>query len=164
MKKSILITIILLSTAVIAQAQPKKFPTFNLPDPQGGMHSSQQLSTNGAVVIVTSPILNDKSAQEQWSRNLASSKGEKQASLILIEDISASAFKGTVESHMKKAWKPGDLPILLEDETGKFHSAFGVGKDQTSVFVFDKNGNLVYSNSGQPSEAAAQTVWGKIPK
>lgn len=162
MKKFLLAIVCLVFTPTLAQAEPSTLPSFNLPDPQGGMHSSAKLGANGLVAIVSAPILHDKSAQEGWANDLRSAKGSHPGSLILIEDMSASAFKGIAESKMKKEWKPGDLPILLEDKTGKVHGAFGVGKDQTKVFVFDKSGKMIYSYGGAPSAAAAKTIWGKL--
>lgn len=164
MKRFILVAIILITGAATAYAEPSKLPTFTLADPQGGKHSSATLVANGLVVIVTSPILKDKSAQQGWSQDLVATRGTNKASIILIEDMTASAFKGMAESHMKKSWKPGTLPILLEDQTGKVHAAFGVGKEQTKVFAYDKGGNLVYSTAVAPSAAAAKTVWGKLAK
>ncbi len=164
MKKTILTAIILLSSASVAYTQASKLPSFSLPDPGGAMHSSAQLGAKGVVVIVSAPTLKDKAAQEGWAKDLVATKGSNPASLILIEDMTASAFAGIAESHMKKDWKPGTLPILLEDKTGKVHGAFGVGKDQTKVFVYDQGGNLLYSTAAAPSVAAAKTVWAKLAK
>ena len=161
MQKTILAALILLTSTTIAHAQAK-LPSFTLPDPQGGMHSSATLVKNGLVVIVTSPILHDKGAQEGWSKVLVATRGSNPASIILIEDMTASAFKGIAASHMKKAWRPGTLPILLEDKSGKVHAAFGIGKDTTKVFAYNKSGALVYSTAGAPSAAAAKTVWSKL--
>lgn len=164
MKKSIVFAVFLFMGSAMAQAEPSQLPSFNLPDPQGGMHSSATLSKNGIVVIITAPLLHTKTAQQGWSRDLAATKGSNPAGLVLIEDVAASSFKGIAEKDMKKDWKPGTLPILLEDNTGKVHGAFGVGKDQTKVFVFDKSGKLLYSTIAPPSEAAAKTVWSKLGK
>jgi len=164
MKKTLLSAIIIFAAVSVAHAEPSKLPSFSLPDPQGGMHSSATLVANGLVVIVTAPILKDKAAQVGWSKDLVATRGSNKASIILIEDMTASAFKGMAESHMKKAWKPGTLPILLEDKTGKVHAAFGVAKETTKVFAYDKGGNLVFSTAGSPSVAAAKTLWGKLSK
>ncbi|HCU24273.1 MAG TPA: hypothetical protein DF383_04570 [Deltaproteobacteria bacterium] len=164
MKKSLTFVILILIVSSRVQAGPDKLPSFILPDPQGGMHSSAQLVANGLVVIITSPILKDKSAQEGWSRDLVASRGSHPASIILIEDMTASAFQGIAASHMKKDWEPGTLPILLEDKTGKVHAAFDVGKNQTKVFVYDKVGSLIYSTISAPSMAGAKTVWSKLSK
>ena len=163
MKKTLISVIIIVAAASLAHAQAKKLPSFNLPDPQGGMHSSSELSVNGLVVIVSAPILHDKTAQEGWAQHLADTKGSKKASLILIEDMSASAFKGMAASSMKKNWKPGIIPILLEDNSGETHAAFGVEKEETKVFVYDKNGNLIHSEAGSPSVETAKTIWIKLP-
>lgn len=159
-----LIAILFLAAPAAGYAQSNTLPAFNLPDPQGGMHSSAQLSANGLVAIVSAPLLKDKSAQEGWSKALVAAKGNNPASLILLEDMADSAFEGIAASHIKKDWNPGTLPIILEDKTGKVHASFAVGKDQTKVFVYDSGGNLVYSTSDSPSAAGAQTVWGKLAK
>lgn len=164
MKKKLLFTIILFISAAAAHAQPSTLPTFTLPDPQGGMHSSAQLVANGLVIIVSAPLLHDKSAQEGWSKDLAVTKGTNPASLVLLEDLAASSFEGIAKKDLRKDWKPGTLPIPLEDNTGKVHGAFGVEKDQTKVFVYDKSGHLIYSQSGSPSEEAAKAVWAKLSK
>jgi predicted transcriptional regulator len=162
MKKSLIAVTVLLTISVVAHAQTNKLPSFTLPDPRGEMHSSAQLIANGLVVIVSSPILHDKTPQEKWSRLLVETKGNHQASLILIEDLSASEFQGIARQEMKKDWQPGSLPLLLEDKTGRTSGAFGVGKESTKVLVYDKNGNLIYSDAGSPTEAAAKTVWNKL--
>jgi len=162
MSKFIIAALFLFLLSPAIQAQPSTFPSFNLPDPQGGMHSSAQLLAHGVVAIVSAPTLHDKSAQQGWASALVATKGSNPGSLILIEDMQASAFKGMAQSEMKKDWHPGVLPILLEDNTGKVHGAFGIGKDETKVFVFDKSGKMVYSTAMPPSEAAAKTVWSKL--
>ena len=162
MKKYFVTALLILSFSAIAHAQVQTLPSFSLPDPDGQMHSSAQLGKNGIVVIVSAPLLHDKSAQQAWSKFLVATKGNNQASLIIIEDLAASAFQGMASSEMKKDWKPGSLPMLLVDKTGTTHSSFGVDKDTTKIFVFNKGGNLVFSDAGSPSEAAAQTVWGKL--
>lgn len=164
MKKTILVVILLLAGVGVAQAEPGKLPSFNLPDPQGGMHSSSQLVANGLVVIVSAPLLHDKAAQVGWSKDLVATRGSNPASIILLEDMTATAFKSIASKEMKKDWKPGTLPIILEDNTGKVHAAFGVGKNTTKVFAYDKSGNLVYSTAAGPSVAAAKTLWGKLKK
>lgn len=162
MKKLLLIAILFLTAPAAGYAQGNTLPAFNLPDPQGGMHSSSQLSANGLVAIVSAPLLKDKSAQVGWSKALVATKGNNPASLILLEDMADSAFAGIAASHMKKDWAPGTLPIILEDKNGNVHASFGVAKNQTKVFVYDKGGNLLYSTSDSPSAGAAQTVWGKL--
>lgn len=164
MKKILFTLALILFPSAPVLAQPAQLPSFNLPDPQGGMHSSTQLLAHGLVVIVSSAILKDKSAQQGWSRDLDATKGTNPASLILIEDLAASAFAGLAENAMRKDWKPGDLPILLEDKTGKVHGAFGVGHDQTMVFVYNPKGSLVFSTAEAPSVAGAKAVWGKLGK
>lgn len=163
MKKTIITAIIILAVSSVAQAQGQ-LPYFSLPDPQGGMHNSAQLVSNGMVIVVTAPTLHDKSAQEGWSKLLRTAKGSNKASFVFIEDMTASAFKGIAKKDMKKDWQTGDIPILLIDNSGTTRQAFGVARNTTKVFVYDKNGKLVYSYSGSPTTAAAQTIWGKLGK
>lgn len=164
MKKTILTVMILLSAVAAAQAQSSKLPDFSLADPQGGVHSSAELLASGLVLVVTAPTLHEKDAQEGWTKFLAAAKGNNPASLVMIEDMSASDFKGIARSDIKKDWKPGDIPLLLIDETGKTREAFGVARDSTKVFVYDKKGNLLYSVADNPSAALARTVWDKLAK
>jgi len=121
MKKNIIkragaAAIIIFAVTSVAYAQTGTLPSFSLPDPQGGMHSSAQLVKNGLVVVVTAPTLHDKSAQEGWSKLLTAAKGDNKGSFIFIEDITPSLFKKTVRKDMKKSWKPGDIPILLIED------------------------------------------------
>lgn len=164
MKKTILTVMILLSVRAVLQAQPAKLPDFSLADPQGGMHSSVELVASGLVVVITSPTLHEKDAQEGWTKFLTAAKGNNPAAYIMIEDLSASDFKGIARNDMKKDWQTGDIPMLLIDETGKTRDAFGVARNNTKVFVYDKKGNLLYSVADSPSAALAATVWSKLSK
>jgi hypothetical protein len=87
MKKTIALAIFILAVTSITHAQSNTLPSFSLPDPQGGMHSSAQLVKNGLVVVVSAPTLHDKSAQEGWNKFLMAERGENKASLIFIEDM-----------------------------------------------------------------------------
>jgi hypothetical protein len=147
---------------LLTHAQPKTLPKFSLPDPQGGMHSSATLVKNGMVIVVTAPTLHDKGAQEGWNKYLSAARGNCKASFVFLEDLTASLFKGEAKSEMHKSWKTGDIPILLVDSTGNTRKAFGVARDGTEVFVYDKSGKFVYSYGGSPSAASAATIWGKL--
>ncbi len=164
MKKTILMTMAILSAVATAYAQSNQLPDFSLADPQGGVHSSAELKTKGLVLLVTAPTLHEKDAQEGWVKFLTAAKGNSPALWVMIEDMSASDFKGIARNDMKKDWKPGDTPLLLIDETGKTREAFGMARDSTKVFVYDKKGNLLYSEAGSPTAALAKTVWDKLAK
>jgi len=161
MKKILIAAVLFLIASATAQAQ-SKLPDFSLLDPQGGSHSSAELLGKGLVVLVTAPTLHEKDAQVGWIKLLIAAKGSNKGNFVLIEDITASAFKGIARGDMKKDWKPGDIPLLLIDETGKTREAFGMAKDTTKVFVYDKGGNLIYSESSPPSAALAKSVWDKL--
>ena len=63
-------------------AHAQQIPDVTLPDPEGGKHHLPTLAKSGGLVLViTSPTLDDKSAQEAWSRLLASARGAKQGPL-----------------------------------------------------------------------------------
>lgn len=159
---SCVVLFVLMCLPALVHAQPKTLPNFTLADPQGGIHSSTTLVKNGAVIVVTAPTLHDKGAQEGWNKYLNAAKGSCKASFIFIEDMTASLFKGTAKSEMHKSWKTGDIPILLIDNSGNTRKAFGVARDGTKVFVYDKGGKYVYSYSGSPSAASAKTIWSKL--
>lgn len=162
MKKTIFAAMILLAVSSMAQAQFNTLPNFTLPDPHGGMHSSSQLAKNGLVLVVTAPTLRDKNAQKGWNKYLVAAKGANKASFVFIEDLSVSMFKGIAMKDMKKDWQPGDIPILLIDQTGKTRKTFGVERNTTKVFVYNKSSKLVYTYAGSPTATIAKTIWSKI--
>ena len=109
---------------------------------------------------MTAPTLHDKGAQEGWSKYLPASM-PKGGVLIFIEDMSVSDWKSVARKDMKKEWKPGVPPILLLDEKGNVRKMLGVARDTTVVLVYNKKGQLTYTDRGGPSAASAKTIWSK---
>ncbi len=139
----------------------KELPNFTLLDPAGIAHSRDQLLKGGLVIVVTAPTLSQEKSQKGWSELLAAHK-PKGASLVFLEDMSASSFKGMAKKEMKKEYKPGDPVILLLDEAGNLRGSLGVEKGKTAVLVYDKDGGHVYTDTGKPSTTGAQKIWGKL--
>jgi len=162
MRKIIMLSALLTVFAVSAYAQPKKLPHFSLSDPRGNVHSSGTLIEHGMVLVVTAPTYHDKAAQEGWDDYLVKTMPKGKGALVFIEDMSASDWKGIARKDMKKDWQPEVPPLLLIDEKGDVRKSLGVDRDQTSVMVYDRNGSLLYSEKGAPSESKAALIWSKL--
>ena len=160
MKK--LILIVLVSVLIPASAlAASKAPGVTLLDPDGGAHNVRALLNKGGVLVMTAPTLHDKGAQEGWSKYLPASM-PKGGMLIFIEDMSVSDWKSVARKDMKKDWKPGVPPMLLLDEKGNVRKMLGVARDTTVVFVYNKKGQLVYTDRGGPTAASARIIWSKV--
>jgi hypothetical protein len=140
----------------------KKIPNFSLKDPVGKAFTNKDLSKDGLVLVVTAPILKNKSAQEGWSDQLMKAKGSSKAKLVLLEDMQPSAFKGKAKNEMEKEYEPGKEPILLIDNSGETRKDLKVPEKETVVLVYDNDGKLVYSETGKPSTDAAKKIWEKV--
>lgn len=136
-------------------------PNFSLQDPVGKTFTKAGLSKNGLVLVVTAPILSDESAQKGWDKFLSGAKSGSKARWVYVEDMQPSLFKGQAMSGMKKDYVPGKEPILLVDTDGKLRRALGVSAKRTVVLVYDGEGKLVHSETGQPSAKAAKAIWQK---
>lgn len=160
MKKLILFALAIIFISVSAQAASKA-PNVALLDPDGGSHNVAALLKEGGVLVMTAPTLHDKAAQEGWSNFLPASM-PKGGVLIFIEDMSVSDWKSVARKDMKKDWKPGVPPVLLLDEKGNVRTMLGVARDATVVFVYNKKGELTYTDKGGPSAASAKAIWSKV--
>ena len=144
-----------------AHAQP--IPDVTLPDPEGGKHHLPTLAKSGGLVLViTSPTLDDKSAQEAWSRLLASARGANQGAFVMVEEMEDAFLKSIALHEMKENWKPGDVPLLLVDHSGKLCAKLDVSEDETAVLAYNHKGVLVKRYTGPPSKARAQAMWSAI--
>lgn len=141
-----------------------KIPQFSLKDPAGKTHSTDTIIKEGSVIVVTAPILSNQGAQEGWSDQLLKAKGSNKASLVFLEDMEPSNFKGKALKEMKKEYKPGQPPILLIDEKGDVREKMGVEKKKTVVLVYDSDGKLVHRVDAKPSANLAKQIWGKAKK
>lgn len=162
MKKMLFTSLILIFFNSSLNAQSARLPNFSLPDPGGTYHSSNEIAKNGLVLVVTAPTLHDKSSQEGWDKYLVQTMPKGRSKLVFIEDMSVSSFKGIALKDMKKDWSPNIPPLLLIDNSGSTRKLLGVGRDETKVFVYDKNGKLIYSDSGTPSASSAKVIWQKL--
>jgi len=162
--KKLTLVVALLFVASTAHAYPSQIPTFSLQDPAGKTWTSSGLISKGLVIVLTAPILHDSGAQKGWSKYLPSAMPKGGQKLVFLENLSASDWKGTAMKDMHKDYKPGTVPILLVDKTGKVANTFGANPKATVVLVYDKKGKLVYTYTGAPSASAAQTIWGKLKK
>lgn len=137
-------------------------PEFSLKDAAGKEHSSKALAQNGLVLVVTAPIKSNKNVQRGWSQQLREAKGSKEAKWAFLEDMTPSNFKKIALRRMKKAYKPGHEPILLIDSNGDIRQKLGVKPKETVVLVYDQNQKLIASETGAPTAAAAQKIWGAL--
>ncbi len=145
-----------------SSAFAQTLPDFSLKAPDGQIFTREGLSKNGLVLVVTAPILKNKKAQEGWNRYLLNAKSSSQGRFVYLEDLQASAFKGMAIRGMKKKYQSGKEPVLLIDDTGKTRQALKVSQKRTVVLVYDRDGNLIYSETGKPSSKAASIIWQKL--
>jgi hypothetical protein len=139
-----------------------QLPGFSLKDPAGKTFTDKDFG-DGVVVVVTAPILKNQKSQEGWDDDLLKAKpGSSKVKLMFLEDLSASFFKGKALKGMKKDYEPGKEPILLIDKNGKVRKSFKVPSKLTVVLVYDKSGELVYSETGKPSAQDARKIWKQI--
>ncbi len=114
------------------------------------------------MLVVTAPILKNKSAQEGWDKYLLKAKAGSKAKLVLLEDMQPSFFKGKAIREMKKDYKFGKEPILLLDKNGEIRQALKVPEKKTVILVYNGSGKLVYSVTDKPSAEVAETIWKKV--
>lgn len=160
MKKLVLLVMALIIVPTVALAAAKA-PNATLLDPDGGSHNIGALLKNGGVLVMTAPTYREKGMQEGWS-NILPAAMPKGGMLIFVEDMSVSSWKGIAKKDMRKEWKPGVPPMLLLDEKGSVRKMLGEAPDTTGVFVYGKNGELVYTYKGGPSAAQAKAIWAKV--
>ncbi len=139
----------------------KDLPEFSLKDPRGKAFTRKDILGNGAVFVVTAPILSDKKDQEEWAKYLKAAKKGK-GRLIFLQDMSPSSFKETALSEMKKKSDPTIDPLLLIDPKGEMRGKLGVEKEATVVLVYDKKGSLVHEEKGKPNQKSASRIWKSI--
>ncbi|OHD70802.1 MAG: hypothetical protein A2W19_07715 [Spirochaetes bacterium RBG_16_49_21] len=118
----------------------KDLPEFSLKDPRGKAFTRKDILKNGAVFVVTAPILSNKKEQEDWAKYLKAMKHRNKGRLIFLQDMSPSSFKGKALSEMKRKSDPGIDPLLLIDPKGEMRRKLGVEKEDTIVLVYDKKG------------------------
>lgn len=158
---ALLIVACIVLTAPVTYA--KQVPDMTLPDPHGGKHHLPTLAKSGGLVLVmTAPKLKDRSAQVAWSKLLTSTRGSHPGTFVMVEDMSEAFIKSIALHEMKEHWKPGDVPLLLVDNTNTLYKRFGVGEDETVVFAYNKHGRLVDRYSGAPSKAQARAIWDAV--
>ncbi|MFO7986338.1 MAG: hypothetical protein R6U38_10755 [Desulfatiglandaceae bacterium] len=144
-------------------AHAQQIPDVTLPDPQGGKHHLPTLAkTGGLVLVITSPTLDDKSAQEAWSKLLASARGSNQGTFVMVEEMKDAFIKSIALHQMKENWKPGDVPLLLVDNSSTLHAKLDVRKDETVVLAYNSKGVLVKHYTGAPSKPRAKAIWAAV--
>jgi hypothetical protein len=142
----------------------KDLPEFSLKDPDGNAFSKKDILENGAIFVVTAPILSAKNDQEAWAKYLKATKEKGKGRLIFLEDMSPSSFKGQALSEMKKRSDPDIDPLLLIDPKGTLRAKLGVEKEDTRVLVYDTKGKQVHEERGEASRERAAQVWKSLEK
>lgn len=138
-----------------------QLPAFSLQDPAGKIFTQKDFA-HGIVLVVTAPILANESYQRGWSDILVKTKGTSKARVVFVEDMTPSYFKKIALNSMKKEYEPGKDPILLIDHDGELRKNLRVEEKKTIVLVYNKNGKLIYSETGRPSDERARAIWHKI--
>ncbi|MDZ7699162.1 MAG: hypothetical protein U5R49_20255 [Deltaproteobacteria bacterium] len=114
------------------------------------------------ILVISSPTLEERSAQEAWSRLLSDAKGSSEGTFVMVEDMRDAFIKSIALHNMKEDWKPGDVPLLLVDNAGTLFAALGVQSEETVVFAYDKTGQRVKRYAGKPGEGQAEAIWKSI--
>ncbi len=138
-----------------------QLPAFSLQDPTGKIFTQKDFN-HGVILVVTAPILANESYQRGWSDMLVKTKGTSKARVVFVEDMTPSYFKKIALNSMKKEYEPGKDPILLIDHDGALRNNLKVEEKKTIVLVYNKNGKLIYSETGKPSDERARAIWQKI--
>ncbi len=137
----------------------KDLPEFLLKDPRGRAFTKKAILANGAIFVVTAPILSNKETQEEWAKYLKATKQACQGRLIFLQDMTPCSFQDMALSEMKKQSDPRRDPLLLIDPNGEMRRRLGVKKEATMVIAYDKNGKRVYEEKGKPNQKSASRVW-----
>ena len=170
MRRFLPIVLIIFLVAIVSCEKKKpakimgKLPAFSLEDPLGKMHTSKEVVKNGLVLVVTAPTLHNSGAQNNWSTFLLETMPNHNLTLVFLEDMDPSSFKGTALKEMKKDFKENEPPLLLIDNTGNLRKKLGVEKNETWVLVYNKDAELLFTEKSKPTKALAQTIWGKLKK
>ena len=137
----------------------KDLPEFSLKDPRGKAFTRKDILNNGAVFVVTAPILSNQQEQEDWAKYLVATKHKRNGWLIFLQDMSPSFFKRIALNQMRKQSDPGKEPLLLIDPKGEMRRKLGVEKEATIVLVYNKKGRRVHEEKGKPSQKSASRIW-----
>ena len=139
-------------------------PKFSLKDPRGKVFTRKDILTNGAVFVVTAPILSNQKKQQDWAKYLKVARKKGKARLIFLQDMSPSSFKGMALSQMKKQSYANKGPLLLIDPKGEMRKKLGVKNEATIILVYNKKGRLIYEERGKPSQKSASRIWKSLEK
>ena len=142
-----------------AKHSGRDLPEFKLKDPRGKAYSRKDILADGVVLVVTAPILSNKSDQEAWAKYLKTAKRRNKGLLVFLEDMSPSSFKGTALSGMRKQSEAGEEPLLLIDPEGGLRKKLGVERKDTVVLAYDREGRLSREEKGKPTQASASRIW-----
>lgn len=137
-----------------------KLPGFELKDPLGKFHKSDDLYKHGLILVVTAPTLHNSGAQNGWDKYLTGKTGK--ATLVFLEDMEPSDFKKKALKEMKKDFHEDKPPLLLIDDDGRIRKKVGAERNATEVLVYDKKGGLIFREKGKPSDTAAKAILAKI--
>ncbi len=139
-----------------------QLPLFALKDPHDNRHERDQLLEHGGLlVVVTAPTVDDGRAQEAWNAALAAT-APANARWVFLEDLSQSEFKRAATDRMAEEFDPDRAPLLLVDTDGAVRRGMEVDEGQTVVLVYDQAGNLVFAETGQPSQERARRAWASL--
>jgi len=158
---SLMVACCTLLTAVSAFAQG--VPDITLQDPHGGTHNLKALAgAGGLILVISSPTLEERSAQEKWTKLLSDTRESNRGTFVLVEDMGDAFLKSIALHEMKEEWKPGDVPLLLVDNGDTLNSVLDVHSEETVIFAYDKRGKRVKCYAGVPSKNEARAIWKSI--
>lgn len=139
-----------------------QLPLFALKDPHDNRHERDQLlEQGGLLVVVTAPTVDDGRAQEAWNAALAAT-APASARWVFLEDLSQSESKRAATNRMAEEFDPDRAPLLLVDTDGAVRRGMEVAEGQTVVLVYDQAGNLVFAETGEPSQERARRAWASL--
>lgn len=141
-----------------------QLPLFALKDPHDNQHERDQLLEHGGLlVVVTAPTVDDGRAQEAWNAALAAT-APANARWVFLEDLSQSDYKRAATNRMAEEFDPDRAPLLLVDTDGAVRRGMEVDEGQTVVLVYDQAGNLVFAETGEPSQERARRAWASLTR
>jgi hypothetical protein len=79
--------------------------------------------------------------------------------LVFLEDLAPSSFKGKARDSMREQSEPGQKPILLIDPQGEVRKKLKAPNNGTLVLVYKKTGHLVWVETKAPSKVGASRIW-----
>ena len=138
-------------------------PDFKLKDPRGGVHTRAEFLGKKIVIVMSVPTKEQGGAQKGWVEGIQEqNSGSEDYSLILVEDMTQSGNRELVMDALKRNWIPGNLPLILVDDTGSFRHSLelksGLLTNLTALLVYDERGTLQSFDRSKPKNSTKMAL------